>query len=393
MISRWYIWGLFLLGSLCAGPALYAQVFEDQEFRQKAKQALDFTYNFEFERAHFAFQKLQKAYPDHPAPYYLLAFNRWWQSYISTTRYYHPFIEKQLSLALSHNAQYASLAEFRLEYTFFQYMIYAFQARLDILQREWISGANSGRKALPYLEKGLAFAQESPEFYFSSGIYHYFAETYPEKHSYLQPFMVFFPDGNAQLGVDELNKASKQSDFTQTESLFYLGDIYLEEGDLKHAIQLKRRLTRQYPRNTWFEADYARALVEAKDYSSATEILSSMQTVFEAQNYFQSQQISSQNSRYTSLLMVRVYHLLGRISLESEKDYEQALQYFDQSLLMIKLCGLEEYAYIPANHYYRGKALEAQHKIREAKEAFELVLKLDENEDIKAKASQALTRL
>ncbi len=393
MISRWYIWVVFLLGLLSARLSLHAQVFEDQEFRQQAKEALDFTYNLEFERAHSAFEKLQKAYPEHPAPYYLLAFNRWWQSYISTTRYYHPFIEKQLGLALAHNAKYASLPEFRLEYTFFQYMIYAFQARLDILQREWISGANSGRKALPYLEKGLAFAQESPEFYFSSGIYHYFAETYPEKHTYLQPFMVFFPDGNAQLGVDELDKASKQSDFTQTESLFYLGDIYLEEGDLKHALQLKRRLTRQYPRNTWFEADYARALVEAKDYQSAREILSSMQTVFEAQNHFQTQQISSQHSRYTSLLMVRVYHMLGRIASESENNYEHALQYFEQSLLMIKLCGLEEYAYIPINHYYRGQALAAQHKLDEAKEAFELVLELDENEDVKEKASQALTRL
>lgn len=372
---------------------MFAQVFEDHSFRQQAKRGLDYTYDLDFEKAHLAFDELKQSYPQHPAPHYLMAFNRWWQSYISTTPYYHPFIEEQLQLALDYNVLYAGKAEYRLEYTFFQYMIYAFQARLYIMQRDWWSGANSGRKALPYLEKGLSFSQESPEFYFSSGIYHYFAETYPRKHSYLQPFMVFFPDGNAELGLDELDKASRLSNFTQIESLFYLGDIYLEEGDLKNALQLKRKLMRQYPHNTWFEADYARALLWAQEYNSAQEILASIQTVFEAQNGHQTKQISSQYSRYTSLLMVKVYHHLGRIALEDKKDYGLALDYFAKSLNMIHVCGLVEYEYLPINHYYRGNALEALHRNNEAKQAYERVLEFEDNEDVSSLAAQAIARL
>lgn len=393
MKSRWYVFFVLLICVLISTRSAYAQVFEDYGFRQKAKQGLDYTYNLEFEKADAVFSTLKESHPQHPAPHYLLAFNRWWQSYISTTPYYHPFIEQQLQLALDYNVLYADKAAYKLEYTFFQYMIYAFQARLYIKQRDWWSGANSGRKALPYLEKGLAFAQESPEFYFSSGIYHYFAETYPRKHSYLQPFMVFFPDGNAQLGLDELDKASRLSDFTQVESLYYLGDIYLEEGDLKHALQLKRKLMRQYSRNTWFEADYASALIWAKDYKTAEEILASMQTVFEAQNDFQTRQITSQYSRYTSLLMVRVYHHLGRILLEHQKDYDGSLRYFDQSLKMIQLCGLNEYQYLPINHYYRGKALEALRRNNEAKQAYQMVLELEDNEEVLSLATQAIARL
>lgn len=370
-----------------------AQVFEDHAFRQQAKEGLDFTYNMQFEKAQAVFISLEEKYPEHPAPHYLLAFNRWWQSYISTTQTYHPYMEHELGLALKLNARFANDPDYRLEYTFFQYMIYAFQARLYILQRDWLNGANSGRKALPYLEKGLAFAQESPEFYFSSGIYHYFAETYPRKHSYLQPFMVFFPDGNAQLGLDELDKASRHSDFAQVESLYYLGDIYLEEGEVKRALQVKRKLSRQYPRNTWFEVDYARALLWADEYSSAKEVLQSIQSVYESQSDAFSRQISSVESRYTSLLMVRVYHLLGRVALEEEGASDKAIALFDQSLKMIRLCHLSEYEYLPLNYYYRGLALERLSRVEEARASYQKVLELEDNAEVLQPSMKALERL
>ncbi|MEL6650096.1 MAG: tetratricopeptide repeat protein [Bacteroidota bacterium] len=385
---------LLLLGSLLwETNKISAQVFEDYAFRQQAKEGLDFTYNMQFEKAQAVFVQLEEKHPEHPAPHYLLAFNRWWQSYISTTQTYHPYMEHELAQALKLNARYANDPAYRLEYTFFQYMIYAFQARLYILQRDWLNGANSGRKALPYLEKGLAFAQESPEFYFSSGIYHYFAETYPRKHSYLQPFMVFFPDGNAKLGVDELDKASRHSDFAQVESLFYLGDIYLEEGEIKRALQVKRKLSRQYPRNTWFEVDYARALLWAEEYNSAREILESIQAVYETQTGAQVRQISSVESRYTSLLMVRVYHLLGRIALEQQASPEIAISLLDQSLSMITLCGLSEYEYLPLNYYYRAVALEKLSRLEEAKASYQKVLELEDNAEVLRPSMQALKRL
>ena len=145
-----------------------------------------------FEKANEVFESLQQEYPDHPGPYFLLATNRWWQSYITVDQVYHSYIEQQLDLALRHNQRLKNREDAHLEYVFFQYMCYAFKTRLHTLRREWLAAANDGRKALPYLRDGLRYAQSSAEFYFSAGIYHYYAATYPEDHFYVRPFMVFF---------------------------------------------------------------------------------------------------------------------------------------------------------------------------------------------------------
>ncbi len=105
------------MSSYFGNSVAVAQVFEDQYFRQMAKRGLDYTYDLDFEKAHQVFDELNRAYPQHPAPHYLLAFNRWWQSYISTTPYYHSFIVEQLQLALDYNVLYGGKAEYRLEYT------------------------------------------------------------------------------------------------------------------------------------------------------------------------------------------------------------------------------------------------------------------------------------
>ncbi len=379
---------------LCGFVPTRAQVFQDTYFRAEARKGLDYTYNFEFEKAAQYFEQLKTQYPTHPGPLYLLAFNRWWQSYISTTRAYHTYIDANLSQALLLNQSLAGKADHELEYTFFQYMIYAFQSRMHILKREWWSGANTGRKALLYLGKGIEYSAYSPEFYFSTGIYHYYAATYPAKHTYVKPLMVFFPEGNAILGLEELRKAAMVENFTQIESLYYLGDIYLEEEHAYgKALEVKYQLMRKYPRNTWFEADYARALVHDRQFESAEEMLSSIQSVYESIHRSDQRQITSLESRYTTLLMVRVYHYLGRIALEYHRDPVRAEFFLQKSQQMITLAGLVEYEYIAINLYWLGQVHIYTGDNTKAKQAFQSVLSLEDNGQVVREAQKALNQL
>lgn len=385
---------LFLLIGLVFLLPLRAQVFEDQHFRAEAKKGLDKVYNLEFEAGNQIFSDLQKTYPSHPAPYFLLALNRWWQSYISTTPAYHPFILQQLEKSLELNEKFAEQEALALEYTFFQYMGYAFKTRLMILQKEWVKAANNGRKALKYLEKGFDFRQQAPEFYFSSGIYHYYAATYPEEHAYVRPFMVFFPDGDEKLGLEELHKASLAYNFTQIEALYYLGDIYLEEKEsFSEALALKAKLHSIYPQNTWFAADHARSLIFSNQYSKASKILEALQTKFESQQGAHTAQITSVNSSYTTLLMMRVYHYLGLCSMRQRADYEGAIQNFDLSLKMAKMAKVDTDPHLPANMYHIGLCREKLDLPVEAKLAYEAALDMDENEGIKSKAKERLAKL
>ncbi|MEM8892787.1 MAG: tetratricopeptide repeat protein, partial [Bacteroidota bacterium] len=371
-----------------------AQVFEDQYFREEVKKGLDKVYNLEFEAGDQIFSKLQDKYEKHPGPYFLLALNRWWQSYISTTPAYHDYILKQLNTSLKLNEAFENRESHALEYTFFQYMGYAFKTRLHILQREWVKAANNGRKALKYLEQGFDFRMEAPEFYFSSGIYHYYAAVYPEDHSYVRPFMVFFPDGDEKLGLEELHKASDAQNFTQIEALFYLSDIYLEEKkSFEQALKLKSRLSAKYPRNTWFAADYARSLIFSNQYSKSASILQELEKNFETQAGFEAKQITSVDSRYTSLLMMRVYHYIGLCKMRQQLDYESASSYFEKSMNMAKLAKIEADPHLPANMYHLGLCQEKLDFLPEAIIAYETALDLEENKDIRDKVKARLKRL
>lgn len=385
---------LFLLSFLFFMSSLAGQVFEDTHFRVEAKKGLDKVYNLEFEKGNQIFNKLKEEYPSHPAPYFLLAINRWWQSYISTTPTYHPYILEQLEKSLSLNEPFADREDLALEYTFFQYMGYAFKTRLLILQKEWVKAANNGRKALKFLEKGFDFRQEAPEFYFSSGIYHYYAATYPEDHSYVRPFMVFFPDGDEKLGLEELHKASVAENFTKIEALYYLGDIYLEEkASFDKALKLKSQLHTAYPSNTWFTADYARSLIFSNQYSKATALLEGLKNTFESQAGFQTKQITSVGSRHTTLLMMRVYHYLGLCYMRQKAAYEQASAFFKQSLEMAKIAGVETDPHLPANMYHLGLCKEKLDMLPDAIIAYEAALDMDDNKGVKNKVKKRLDRL
>lgn len=342
---------LFRLSSLLA----QTPVFYDSYFRSQAQSGIDLIYNMEFNRAEQVFTSLQNRYAGHPGPYFLLALNRWWETYVAAHMHtHHAYIETHLDKALELNKAIKDCTPCELEYNFFQFMSYAFKARLYTLRKEWLNAAGAGRKALPYLKKGLDFVDRSPEFYFSSGIYHYYAEEYPKEHAYVKPFMVFFPDGDAKLGIEELKKSAETINFTQPESIFYLGDIYLKRGEYGKGLELYRKMSERYPGNTWFKMEYARALVQTGYAARAINILNGMIDRYKAIPGHQNRNIHTSESLYTTYLITRVYFWKGVAELWYIKNYENALASFNMSKQMSGLAKLQDDEYEPALHYYLG---------------------------------------
>ena len=383
---RWIVLGVAVWGNLDA------QVFHDTYFRQQAYVGMDYLYNMEFESAEKVFQQLEHKYSDHPAPYFLLAMNRWWQTYVCvdmTT--YHNYIHSQLVQAIELNSQFEKAEGYELEYTFFQFMNYAFKARLHTLRREWWKGANAGRKALPYLKDGFDFVGQSPEFYFGSGIYHYFADTYVEDHPYVKPLMIFFPGGDGPLGIKELEAAAAERNFAQVEAMFYLADIYLdEEAAYEEGKQLYLKLHQRYPQNTWFEMGYNRALVLAKNYPSAERRLRVMVAKFEGVKGHTHTNITTLVSPYTSLLMTRVYYYLGRLLYEKGGAVEEGVEYLEKSLRIAQLIVLEDDIIVPETQFYLGLAYDRLGQREKAIQSYKQVLKLDQNRKVKKRTKECL---
>jgi tetratricopeptide (TPR) repeat protein len=383
-----YFLGTYLL--------LPAQIFDDAHFREVAAKGLKATYDCAFERANVAFMELREDYPSHPAPLFLMATNRWWQSYMSTTTYYHPYIDSVVTLSLTLNDATLKKSTYQLEYNFFAYMGHALHARLATLRQEWFAAANRGRKALPYLGDCLTYTSESPEFFFAAGIYHYYAETYPQDHFYVRPFMIFFPNGNAALGVEELEQAVAVPNFTRMEAMYYLSYIYLEPNarDEAKALRVSSLLYREHPKNPWFACEYARVRVHLGQHQAALPTLDSLSAAYQALPEAGKRAYTSLTTPLTTKLMVRVEHYRGLCYLDGLGDDAQAMAAFESSLALAQLDGgLAGTDYLAANHFYLGNCYARVGRIAEARTAYEQVIALDGNERYEKRARKALASL
>jgi tetratricopeptide (TPR) repeat protein len=377
--------------SLIFGGSLEAQVFADSLFRQSAASGLRLVYQLQAEEALAVFTALEEDYPTHPAPYFLQALTWWWQAYITTSDESHDEIEALLRQSLAQGETLATNPELALEYTFFQYMGHAFLARLYVLREEWVAAANAGRRALPYLKAGFGYTEQAPEFYFGSGIYHYYAEVYPQAHPVVKPFTVFFPNGDAELGLHELEQAATLPNFTQTEARFYLGDIYLNQSlELTKALALKRALHQEFPRNTWFAMEYGRAFVQAEQPAAAASIFGSLIKRFEAIPSYATQQTTATQSSLTSLVMAHVYHYQARAAFEQQLAPPEVQQYLNQALQQAQLAGLAGHYLLPCSYFYLGRAYDREGLREAAIAAYQQALDLPENEAIAEEARGCL---
>ncbi len=371
---------LFLLFLSIQLP-LSAQLFNDQDFRRSVQTGLDQMYNFSFESAGKSFYQLLEAHPDHPAPYFLLALNRWWQTYLSATMPdYYGYIGDKLKKAEDRLKLIEGKPGYEQEYIFFKFMIHALDARAHSFRNEWWPAMNSAKKLIDPMEKSLLFVGQADEFYMLAGLYHYYVETYHQMYPVIRPILSFFPDGDAELGLQELVKASGSSHIAQMEAKYFLGTIYNDEiFQYGKGVSVTRDLARRYPNNTWFQNDLAHALVLNRQFAEAKPIIDQLIKAYERQGGANSKNINSKSSRFTTYLMIRVYHNQGRWLMESQKDYEAALAAFDQSNRMAQLASVEEDFYLPANQYYKGLCFDFLGRRAEAVAAYEEVLDLEEN--------------
>ena len=370
---------------------LSAQIFEKGILQIQTQTAVDHVYNLEFEAAEKIALELRKNYPQHPIPHFILGLNKWWQNFLSEkTNLYYTYIHLQLDSSLLKNKAFREKPRYKTQYTFLQFMAYALKAKAYAAQDEWWSAANAARKLISYLKQGFKLMDDQVEFYFSSGIYHYYAEIYPQHRPITKPFMIFFPNGDAQKGLQELEKAASVVNLAQAEALFYLGYIYLDdEKQPAKGLKATRMLVQQYPNNTWFQADYAHALVYNQQFDEAEKILRQLSIIYEKQPQAFTQNITSAQSRYTSQVMLKVYLYQGKSRFYQHK-YDEALVLLDQSFLMAKLSDIKVRDYLAAATYYKARCYDAKGDREQAIIWYKKVLDMDENTLVRAEAKRCL---
>jgi tetratricopeptide (TPR) repeat protein len=386
---------LILWLALGWASSLSAQLFDDPAFRPQVLQGMDQTYNLSFEAAAATFDNLQRQHPEHPAPYFLQAFNRWWQAYLSvTTSPRFDYIEDRLELAIDKIEDLKDQelpAAYDAEIAFFGFMAHALEARSYAYRNEWWSTMGAARRTISPLEDCIDLVGQAPELDMVAGVYHYYVATYHQTHPIIRPVLSFFPPGDEVQGLKELQQAARTPNhLAQVEAMYFLGTIYNDEINRPQSgVEITRELTRRYPRNTWFQNDYAHALIAAGQWDEAQRQLNLLITAYQAQEGAESRNLSSETTRYTTYLMVRVYHNRALAEM-GKQEYASALRYFNQSNSLATLAKVEEDAYLPANQLYQGMCHDYLGQRKSAIDAYELVLGLAENEEYKDRAKAYL---
>jgi len=252
------------------------------ELMAMADSCLEHTYNFSFTEARAYQQKLKQLSPHHPAPFFLEALILYWEEFPLTPEKESSdrFIElmdgcvKQAENMLSDEKLY-------LEGVFFELFGRAFQAMF------WADNGKSG-KVIPDLgpmygqtKEGFLLKDQFIEFYFSTGLYNYYIEAYPEAHPIYTPVLSLMHEGDRELGLRQLNYAIENTTFLKVESLLFMSLIQLNyEQDLNTAALYAERLHRSYPHNIYYQGLLAIIQLHRKHYHRAEEIL----VIMEGQN-------------------------------------------------------------------------------------------------------------
>ena len=361
---------VFVLGApasaqsfLLAKPASAQSVFEDSLTLSEADRGLDHLYGMEFGEARRLFDQIDQRYPWHPVGPFLLALNTWWK------------ILPDLSNEEHDEAFYASMKEViersdrLLKHTpdhfdalFFKGAALGFRGRLRSNRGEWFKSARDGMKALKYIRAVAGYASENADYAFGQGIYDYYAAAMPDKHPFLKPLMVFFPDGNRERGIRTLERTVRAGRFIRTEAAYFLLQIYyMFENDFDRSLHYVTWLRERHPGNAFFHVFEGRVYARWGQWRTARSIFEAVVGGFEAGR-----------EGYDAALAAHALYYVARSHM-AYGEYDAALTSF-HALKVLEARNDEHGTYEVLGRLYEGMSYDALGRRSDAVASYRQVL-------------------
>ena len=324
-------------------------------------------YNFKFDRAEKQFRSLRRRYPQHPMAYFLLGLSTWWKIMPSNTHneQYDKTFYAYLDTAIVKAQRLYDADHQNYEASFFLAAAYGFDARLHAERRDWRKATMSSKHALTYLQKSREANGLSPEFAFGEGLFNYYSVWIAEEYPFLRPILLFFPKGDKQKGLAQLQTVARQGFYTGTEARFFQMRIMASERENKveEAIQTSRRLVREFPDNACFARSFANhAFTEgelAECEQTSRDILNKLNKGLPGYEGFSGR--------------VAAYYL-GYLMQNRYRDYAQAKDFYLRCLVFSESVNQTKGGYYLFALSNLGRMAAANRAVTEARRYFEQVL-------------------
>lgn len=235
------------------------------------RQGIDKTYNSEFDAADKIYREVERRAPGHPAGPLLNSLNYYYRYYPLTPESpgAKPF-EDNLAESIRRAGVMMDKNSEDIEAQAMDMI-----AR-SLLNMYYVDNGNNFR-AIPQIMpiyrsvmKGFNLKDKFNEYYFTTGLYNYYREAYPEAHPVYKPVTSLLQKGNKAMGIKQLQYAADSCAFLRNEALVFLKIIYLNyENNPERAMFYAKRLFDKYPGNLTFLASYAETLIMNKQYEKA----------------------------------------------------------------------------------------------------------------------------
>lgn len=334
----------------------YDMVLKNPSVEIESTEAINLLYNFRFHEADREIRWLKYRFPHHPMPHFMLALAEWWKIVPNTdVTTYDDRMIMHLDSAIYLAKKLYSNKENKIEPAFFLSASYAFKGRLHSERKQWAKATFAGKNALKYLEECKGKGELSPELLFGDGIYNYYAQWIPREYPALKPILVFFPKGDKELGIRQLEEVATHAFYTRTEARYFLLQIYSMEDQYNKAYELAKYMNRTYPDNPYFERYYCRTAFVAgrvaEAQSSAESILSKIalgKTGYEA--------VSGRNASYV-LAYYNHHHF---------RNFDAAREYYTKAVEFSRQTGDTKAGYYISSLVGLGKIAQSEKKAEEA---------------------------
>jgi tetratricopeptide (TPR) repeat protein len=231
-------------------------------------------YGIKFDDAEKTFSIVENEFPLHPAGKFFKAMITWWRIAVDLDNEgYDKHFYKQLEEVIDMCDEMLDKNPKNADAMFFKGGALGFRGRLLAIRESWFNAAMDGKEGLSLIIKAYQVNPKNVDIQLGFGIYHYYADVIPKKYPVVKPFMVFFPSGDKERGLRELENVAFNGRYAKIESRYFLVTLYYSfENDPDNTIKYLNLLLKDYPDNPVFERYYGSVLFKKNDFVQAEKV-------------------------------------------------------------------------------------------------------------------------
>ncbi len=244
-------------------------VYNDPYWISRVDSTLRLIYNFQFDEARAKTKIIEDHFGNHPAVLLLKAEIVFWK-YRPLQKGTQPYNDYMglLNQVIESTGQMFPDDKFEMEKNFYLMSGYSLLAEQYAEDKDYWSVLSNAKEAYKFMKNGMGHEETIPDYYFTTGLYNYYRVEYPILHPFYKPFLWLFMDGDKNLGIEDLKKASQLALFLKEQANIYLFHIYLRyENDPAKCLPYAKLLAKSFPQNLHFLALYGEALYYNHDFT------------------------------------------------------------------------------------------------------------------------------